>query len=116
MTSLNNHSSAGHTAAYLKLPIVLTNAAWLRLVYLANPARVDEMGTRLASVVQTAWQELSLQPTAKHIQFHLYHKEEEGPDRALALLVLSIVEPSDEPSYLRIELQEESLPGNPDTE
>ncbi|HCE8401288.1 TPA: hypothetical protein NHR74_006535, partial [Pseudomonas aeruginosa] len=56
MTSLNNHSSAGHTAAYLKLPIVLTNAAWLRLVYLANPARVDEMGTRLASVVQTAWQ------------------------------------------------------------
>ncbi|EIU4985825.1 TPA: hypothetical protein L4S95_006316 [Pseudomonas aeruginosa] len=37
-------------------------------------------------------------------------------DRALALLVLSIVEPSDEPSYLRIELQEESLPGNPDTE
>ncbi|HEK1279513.1 TPA: hypothetical protein SMQ80_006154, partial [Pseudomonas aeruginosa] len=53
MTSLNNHSSAGHTAAYLKLPIVLTNAAWLRLVYLANPARVDEMGTRLASVVQT---------------------------------------------------------------
>ena len=76
--SLNNHSSAGHTAAYLKLPIVLTNAAWLRLVYLANPARVDEMGTRLASVVQTAWQELSLQPTAKHIQFHLYHKEEEG--------------------------------------
>ena len=58
MTSLNNHSSAGHTAAYLKLPIVLTNAAWLRLVYLANPARVDEMGTRLASVVQTAWQEL----------------------------------------------------------
>nr|MBY9127692.1 hypothetical protein [Pseudomonas aeruginosa]MBY9127717.1 hypothetical protein [Pseudomonas aeruginosa]MBY9134060.1 hypothetical protein [Pseudomonas aeruginosa]MBY9134079.1 hypothetical protein [Pseudomonas aeruginosa]MBY9153061.1 hypothetical protein [Pseudomonas aeruginosa] len=48
MTSLNNHSSAGHTAAYLKLPIVLTNAAWLRLVYLANPARVDEMGTRLA--------------------------------------------------------------------
>ena len=29
MTSLNNHSSAGHTAAYLKLPIVLTNAAWL---------------------------------------------------------------------------------------
>lgn len=58
----------------------------------------------------------SLQPTAKHIQFHLYHKEEEGQDRALALLVLSIVEPSDEPSYLRIELQEESLPGNPDTE
>ncbi len=52
----------------------------------------------------------------KHIQFHLYHKEEEGQDRALALLVLSIVEPSDEPSYLRIELQEESLPGNPDTE
>ncbi|WP_447444321.1 hypothetical protein [Pseudomonas aeruginosa] len=50
-------------ASYLKLPIVLTNAAWLRLVYLANPARVDEMGTRLASVVQTAWQELSLQPT-----------------------------------------------------
>ena len=92
------------------------NPHWLRLVYLANPARVDEMGTRLASVVQTAWQELSLQPTAKHIQFHLYHKEEEGQDRALALLVLSIVEPSDEPSYLRIELQEESLPGNPDTE
>lgn len=57
MTSLNNHSSAGHTAAYLKLPIVLTKAAWLRLVYLANPARVDEMGTRLASVVQTAWQD-----------------------------------------------------------
>lgn len=27
MTSLNNYSSAGHTAAYLKLPIVLTNAA-----------------------------------------------------------------------------------------
>ncbi|MDF5811817.1 hypothetical protein P4118_10950 [Pseudomonas aeruginosa] len=51
-----------------------------------------------------------------YIQFHLYHKEEEGQDRALALLVLSIVEPSDEPSYLRIELQEESLQGNPDTE
>ena len=81
-----------------------------------DPRTKSEMGTRLASVVQTAWQELSLQPTAKHIQFHLYHKEEEGQDRALALLVLSIVEPSDEPSYLRIELQEESLQGNPDTE
>lgn len=56
-----------------------------------------------------------MKPGAIH-QFHLYHKEEEGQDRALALLVLSIVEPSDEPSYLRIELQEESLPGNPDTE
>ncbi|MFP9026060.1 hypothetical protein ACLI38_35490, partial [Pseudomonas aeruginosa] len=78
--------------------------------------RDDALGTRLPSVVKTASQELSLPQTAKHIQFPLYHKEEEGQDRALALLVLSIVEPSDEPSYLRIELQEESLQGNPDTE
>ncbi|MQG92581.1 hypothetical protein [Pseudomonas sp. MN1F] len=92
------------TEAYLTLPVVLDNAAWLRAVYLENPARVAEMSQRLATVVQTAWQELKQQPQATALSFGVYTKRHTGRDRDWVALMLQIVTPKDEPSYIQIQL------------
>ncbi|QCI14092.1 hypothetical protein E6B08_23310 [Pseudomonas putida] len=93
------------TEAYLTLPVVLDNAAWLRAVYLENPARVAEMSQRLATVVQTAWQELKQQPQTTALSFGVYTKRHTGRDRDWVALMLQIVTPKDEPSYIQIQLQ-----------
>ena len=93
------------TEAYLTLPIVLDNASWLHAVYLENPARVAEMSQRLATVVQTAWQELKQQPSATTLTFDLYTKHHTGRQRDLVALALRVVTPEDEPAYIQIHLQ-----------
>lgn len=93
------------TEAYLTLPIVLDHAAWMRAVYLENPARVAEMSQRLATVVQTAWQELKQQPMATALTFGVYTKRHTGRDRDWVALELRIVTPVDEPSYIQVQLQ-----------
>ncbi|WP_054890174.1 hypothetical protein [Pseudomonas sp. NBRC 111129] len=97
--------SSASSEAYLSLPIVLDNAAWMRAVYLENPARVAEMSQRLATVVQTAWQELKQQPLAKALTFGVYIKHHTGRDRDWVALMLQVVTPEDEPSYIQIQLQ-----------
>lgn len=90
--------------AYLTLPVVLDNAAWMRAVYLENPARVAEMSQRLATVVQSAWQELKQQPLATDLSFGVYTKRHIGRDRDWVALALRIVTPEDAPSYIQIQL------------
>ena len=97
--------SSASSEAYLSLPIVLDNAAWMRAVYLENPARVAEMSQRLATVVQTAWQELKQQPLAEALTFGVYTKLHTGRDRDWVALMLQVVTPEDEPSYIQIQLQ-----------
>ncbi|WP_412461741.1 hypothetical protein ACK2SD_07195 [Pseudomonas sp. SC11] len=91
--------------AYLTLPVVLDNAAWMRAVYLENPDRVAEMSQRLATVVQTAWQELKQQPLAKAITFGVYTKRHTGRHREWVALALRVVTPENEPAYIQIQLQ-----------
>lgn len=98
------------TEAYLTLPVVLDNAAWMRAVYLENPARVAEMSQRLATVVQTAWQELKQQPLATALTFGVYTKRHTGRDRDWVALELRIVTPVDEPSYIQVQLQPAAEP------
>jgi hypothetical protein len=98
------------TEVYLTLPIVLDHAAWMSAVYLENPARVAEMSQRLATVVQTAWQELKQQPLAKALTFGVYTKRHTGRDRDWVALMLQIVTPEDEPSYIQIQLQPAAAP------
>lgn len=93
------------TEAYLTLPVVLDNASWMRAVYLENPARVAEMSQRLATVVQTVWQELKQQPLATALSFDLYTKHQTGRQRELVALALRVVTPEDEPAYIQIQLQ-----------
>ncbi len=91
--------------AYLTLPVVLDNATWLRAVFLENPDRVAEMGQRLATVVQTAWQELKQQPLATTLDFGVYAKRHTGLQRDWVALALRVVAPEGEPSYIQIQLQ-----------
>ncbi|AAY93926.1 hypothetical protein D3X12_28920 [Pseudomonas protegens] len=93
------------TDAYLTLPVVLDNAAWMRVVYLENPARVAEMSQRLATVVQTAWQELKQHPLAKPFTFGVYVKRHTGRQRDWVALALRVVTLENEPSYIQIHLQ-----------
>lgn len=95
---------------YLTLPVVLDNAAWMRAVYLENPDRVAEMSQRLATVVQTAWQELKQKPQANALSFGVYTKRHTGCDRDWVTLMLQIVAPEDEPSYIQIKLQPAAAP------
>ena len=74
--------SPASSEAYLTLPVVLDNPAWMRAVYLENPMRVAEMSQRLATVVQAAWQELKQQPQASALSFGVYTKRHTGRDRA----------------------------------
>lgn len=97
--------SPASSEAYLTLPVVLDNPAWMRAVYLENPMRVAEMSQRLATVVQTAWQELKQQPQATALSFGVYTKRHTGRDRDWVALMLQIVTPEDEPSYIQIQLQ-----------
>ncbi|WP_237860796.1 hypothetical protein [Pseudomonas sp. PGPR81] len=98
------------TEAYLTLPVVLDHAAWMRAVYLENPARVDEMSQRLATVVQTAWQELKQQPLAKDFTFGVYTKRHIGRQRDWVALALRVVTPDNEPAYIQIQLQSAAAP------
>lgn len=91
--------------AYLTLPVVLDNAAWMRAVYLENPARVAEMSQRLATVVQAAWQELKQQPMVKSLTFDVYTKHHTGRQRDLVALALRVITPEDEPAYIQIHLR-----------
>ncbi|MBF8791603.1 hypothetical protein IRZ70_02135 [Pseudomonas monteilii] len=93
------------TEAYLTLPVVLDNDAWMRAVYLENPARVAEMSQRLATVVQTAWQELKQQPLATAFTFGVYTKRHTGRHRDWVALDLRVVNPDNEPAYIQIQLQ-----------
>ena len=102
--------SPASSEAYLTLPVVLDNPAWMRAVYLENPMRVAEMSQRLATVVQTAWQELKQQPQATVLSFGVYTKRHTGRDRDWVALMLQIVTPEDEPSYIQIQLQHTADP------
>lgn len=97
--------SSASSEAYLTLPVVLDNPAWMRAVYLENPMRVAEMSQRLATVVQTAWQELKQQPQAAALSFGVYTKRHTGRQRDWVALALRVVTPENEPAYIQIELQ-----------
>ena len=96
--------------AYLTLPVVLDNAAWMRTIYLENPARVAEMSQRLATVVQTAWQELKQKPLATALTFGVYTKQHTGRQRDWVNLDLRIVNHNEEPAYIHIQLQPTAAP------
>lgn len=98
------------TEAYLTLPVVLDNTAWMRAIYLENPARVAEMSQRLATVVQTAWQELKQQPLATTLNFGVYTKQHTGSQRDWVELALRVVTPDNEPAYIHIKLQPAAAP------
>ena len=102
--------SSALSEAYLTLPVVLDNPAWMRAVYLENPMRVAEMSQRLATVVQTAWQELKQQPQATALSFGVYTKRHTGRDRDWVALALRVVTPENEPAYIQIQLQPATAP------
>lgn len=102
--------SSASCEAYLTLPVVLDNPAWMRAVYLENPMRVAEMSQRLATVVQTAWQELKQQPQATALSFGVYTKRHTGRDRDWVALALRVVTPENEPAYIQIQLQPATAP------
>lgn len=98
-------SSTDRPSAYHTYPVILDNAAWMRVVYLENPRRVAEMSHRLASVVQAAWQELKLHQHTSPISFGIYAKQHSGRNRVWIPLSLQVKFPEGEPPYILIKLQ-----------
>lgn len=91
----------------LTYPVVLTPAAWNRLVYRSDPDKAAEIGKRLGIVVQALHRELQFNPNSS-FGFGLYQAEADGDDRLWIELNVTVVTIIGQPPYLHIFLRSES--------
>lgn len=100
--------------AYLKLPITISEAAWLQAIYI-NDFLYLEVNKRLNFLLESTYREILNQAasfSARHIDYGLYRFEPHGKrdEHVWLSLRLHIVYTNETPVLLRVTLPDESLP------
>lgn len=105
------HSISAEKLTLLKLPIAISEAAWLQAVYIDDFLYI-ELNQRSNALFETTYREILMLPTnhqTPHIDYGLYRFEPCGKrmDRVWLDLRLQIEYRNDMPALLRVTLRDE---------
>ncbi|MBX8588628.1 hypothetical protein K5D56_04475 [Pseudomonas cichorii] len=94
--------------ARLEYPVVLTNAAWQRLVLREHPVDPGEQGQRFAVVLNSAHAALFCSAIKSSYVYGIYHEDKSSDERTWVEIQLTVVTLPGQPPYLHISLLDES--------